>query len=123
MVTSAGGWPVSSDTFYPFGQEQNPTIDPNRYKFTGKERDTESGLDYFGARYYGRNMGRFMSWDDGEDQSPNFQLTPKAFAEKVWKGTCPVVEFVGMTFSASHKMLPLLGFRPVLRLCKRRHHQ
>ncbi len=32
-------------------------------KFTGKERDTESGLDYFGARYYGSNMGRFMSPD------------------------------------------------------------
>jgi RHS repeat-associated protein len=31
---------------------------------TGKERDTESGLDYFGARYYGSNMGRFMSPDD-----------------------------------------------------------
>jgi RHS repeat-associated protein len=30
---------------------------------TGKERDTESGLDYFGARYYGSNMGRFMSPD------------------------------------------------------------
>src|SRR5271156_6160790 len=28
---------------------------------TGKERDTESGLDYFGARYYGNSMGRFMS--------------------------------------------------------------
>jgi RHS repeat-associated protein len=33
------------------------------YKFTGKERDTESGLDYFGARYYGSNMGRMMSPD------------------------------------------------------------
>lgn len=30
---------------------------------TGKERDAESGLDYFGARYYGSNMGRFMSPD------------------------------------------------------------
>jgi RHS repeat-associated protein len=30
---------------------------------TGKERDTESGNDYFGARYYGSNMGRFMSPD------------------------------------------------------------
>jgi RHS repeat-associated protein len=33
------------------------------YKSTGKERDTESGLDYFGARYYGSSMGRFMSPD------------------------------------------------------------
>ena len=31
--------------------------------FTGKERDSETGLDYFGARYYGSNMGRFMSPD------------------------------------------------------------
>jgi RHS repeat-associated protein len=33
------------------------------YRFTGKERDAESGLDYFGARYYGSSMGRFMSPD------------------------------------------------------------
>ena len=33
------------------------------YKFTGKERDAESGLDYFPARYYGSNMGRWMSPD------------------------------------------------------------
>jgi RHS repeat-associated protein len=32
-------------------------------QFTGKERDAETGLDYFGARYYGSNMGRFMSVD------------------------------------------------------------
>lgn len=33
------------------------------HKFTGKERDAESGLDYFGARYYASTMGRFMSPD------------------------------------------------------------
>jgi RHS repeat-associated protein len=32
-------------------------------KFTAKERDNESGLDYFGARYYGSSMGRWMSPD------------------------------------------------------------
>jgi RHS repeat-associated protein len=31
--------------------------------FTGKERDSESGLDNFGARYYGSSMGRFTSGD------------------------------------------------------------
>jgi RHS repeat-associated protein len=30
---------------------------------TGKERDTESGNDYFEARYYGSSMGRFLSPD------------------------------------------------------------
>jgi RHS repeat-associated protein len=33
------------------------------HKVTGKERDAESGLDYFGARYYASGMGRFMSPD------------------------------------------------------------
>ncbi len=33
------------------------------YKFTGKERDTESGLDNFGARYNASTMGRFMTPD------------------------------------------------------------
>jgi RHS repeat-associated protein len=33
---------------------------PTAYKFTGKERDAESGLDEFGARYYASTMGRFM---------------------------------------------------------------
>jgi RHS repeat-associated protein len=36
---------------------------PLTYKFTGKERDSESGLDNFGARYDSSSMGRFMSAD------------------------------------------------------------
>jgi RHS repeat-associated protein len=35
-----------------------------RSRCTGKERDTESGLDDFGPRYYASTMGRFMSPDD-----------------------------------------------------------
>ena len=31
--------------------------------FTGKERDAETGLDYFGARYMSSAMGRFTSAD------------------------------------------------------------
>jgi RHS repeat-associated protein len=31
--------------------------------FTGKEGDSESGNDYFGARYYASSMGRFLSPD------------------------------------------------------------
>ncbi|HHU35551.1 MAG TPA: RHS repeat-associated core domain-containing protein, partial [Bacteroidetes bacterium] len=32
-------------------------------KFTGKERDAETGLDYFGARYFSSPQGRFTSPD------------------------------------------------------------
>jgi len=38
--------------------------------FTGKERDPESGDDYFGARYYGSNIGRFVSPDWSNEQEP-----------------------------------------------------
>lgn len=34
-----------------------------RHKFTGKERDGESELDYFGARYYSAAQGRFTGPD------------------------------------------------------------
>jgi RHS repeat-associated protein len=44
---------------------------------TGKERDTESGLDYFGARHYSSAIGRFMSPDWSVNPEPvpfaNFQ--------------------------------------------------
>jgi RHS repeat-associated protein len=32
-------------------------------RYTGKERDAESGNDYFSARYYSSAMGRFLSPD------------------------------------------------------------
>ena len=65
LLISEGGWPVSSDTSYPFGQEPSPPADNNHYKFTAKERDAESGDDYFGARYYASTMGRMLSPDAG----------------------------------------------------------
>ncbi len=49
---------------YPFGDGLNCTgTDAVEHHFTGKERDTESGLDYFGARYLNSNLGRFMTPD------------------------------------------------------------
>jgi RHS repeat-associated protein len=38
-------------------------LDSTRQKFTEKERDIETGLDYFGARYYSSVQGRFISVD------------------------------------------------------------
>ena len=46
-------------------------------RFTGKERDTESGLDYFGARYYASSMGRWMSPDYDDD---NDEIEPVPYA-------------------------------------------
>ena len=74
MVTDQSGAVVSRHDYYPFGGEIVATVngrdalgytpDPTmRQRFTGKERDDESGLDYFGARYYYGGMGRFVTPD------------------------------------------------------------
>jgi len=47
----------------PYGDSESCGSSPTEHLFTGKERDTESGNDYFGARYYASSMGRFMSPD------------------------------------------------------------
>jgi RHS repeat-associated protein len=51
--------------FYPFGVERTPIVNTcsQNYKFTSKERDSESGLDNFDARYNSSSLGRFMSPD------------------------------------------------------------
>jgi RHS repeat-associated protein len=53
--------------YYPYGGVQSDYCSgagvPQNYKFTGKERDSESGLDNFGARYNASTMGRFMTPD------------------------------------------------------------
>jgi RHS repeat-associated protein len=66
VQTDAAGIPEQVCQSLPFGDQLYCTgslSNPTEHHFTGKERDAESGLDYFGARYYGSNMGRFMSPD------------------------------------------------------------
>ena len=61
IVTNASGALLDDSDFYPFGGER-PLLSSsgNTYKFTGKERDSESGLDNFGARYNASTLGRWM---------------------------------------------------------------
>ena len=65
-VTEVGSSTVTRNDFFPFG-ERTPagTLDPavTQRLFTGKERDAETGLDYFGARYYASQSGRFRTVD------------------------------------------------------------
>jgi RHS repeat-associated protein len=51
-------------------------------RYTGKERDSESGNDYFDARYYASTMGRFMSpdWSAKAEPVPYAKLgNPQSF--------------------------------------------
>jgi RHS repeat-associated protein len=64
LITDVNGTPQEQSDYYPFGGEIPISgSDPNHYKFTGKERDSESGLDNFGARYDASSLGRFMTPD------------------------------------------------------------
>ena len=79
LVTDASGVVKKRYDYFPFGEDLQqglggrdntyaagaypgvPDIGP--VKFTGEERDAESGLDYFGARYFSGAQGRFTSPD------------------------------------------------------------
>jgi RHS repeat-associated protein len=71
VVTDSLGNIKSESDFYPWGGElQFVNNDSNHYKFTGKERDSETQLDYFGARFYSNGLGRFVSADWSATPAP-----------------------------------------------------
>ena len=63
-VTDASGT-VSYYDFTPFGEPWSVPSTPGTRQFTGRERDANTGLDYFGARYYASQAGRFTTVDPG----------------------------------------------------------
>jgi len=59
---------ISYEEYTPYGSTsyqavRNQTETPKRYRFTGKERDEESGLYYHGARYYIPWLARWIATD------------------------------------------------------------
>jgi RHS repeat-associated protein len=76
VITNSSGSVVSRHDYMPFGAELGAGVggrttamgfsnsgDNNRKKFTGYERDMETGLDFAEARYYSNAQGRFTSSD------------------------------------------------------------
>jgi len=61
-VTNATGGEVRRDDYQAFGEAGTPP-QGDSIRFTGKERDAETALDYFGARYYRNLTGRFTTVD------------------------------------------------------------
>ncbi len=62
--------------YYPYGEEiTGRSVNYGqlaKYKFTGKERDTETSYDYFGARYYDSQLGRWLQVDPLADKYPGW---------------------------------------------------
>lgn len=68
---------ISYEEYHAFGTSAYRTgrsqaeVSLKRYRYTGKERDEESGLYYYGARYYAAWLGRFTSVDPLKDKYPH----------------------------------------------------
>jgi RHS repeat-associated protein len=62
VVDDVGNW-VNREEYTPYGETSFGSFARKRYRFTGKERDEESGLNYHGARYYAPWLGKWISCD------------------------------------------------------------
>src|SRR3990167_8203840 len=98
VVLDENGNKISEESYYAFGEEK--TSGDSRFTYTGKEKD-DSGLYYYGARYYDADAGRFTQPDPisgslGNPQSlnkyvyvlnnPNKYVDPSGMANEVLEG-------------------------------------
>lgn len=75
LVADATGMWINSEEYFPYGETSLGSFARKRYRFTGKERDEESGLNYHGARYYAPAFVRWLSCDDvGVAVAPNLYI-------------------------------------------------
>lgn len=75
---------ISYEEYHPFGTSAYRSgrsaseVSLKRYRYVGKERDDETGLYYYGARYYAAWLCRFVSVDPLKDKFS--QLNPYNYA-------------------------------------------
>jgi len=63
IITNASGTKVNELYYYPYGKTRYALDSSLAHQFTGQELDDETGLYYYGARYYDPAIGRFVSAD------------------------------------------------------------
>jgi RHS repeat-associated protein len=65
-TTDQSGAELARHDYAAFGEDlgPGPAMGPERQRFTGKERDSETFFDYYGARYYRNVIGRFTTADN-----------------------------------------------------------
>ena len=73
-ITDVNGSAVQHLQYLPFGEDfvsQSSTAFDARYKFSGKEKDSETGYSYFGARYYDSDLSVWLSVDPLASKYPS----------------------------------------------------
>ncbi|MFZ3255446.1 MAG: RHS repeat-associated core domain-containing protein, partial [Syntrophales bacterium] len=88
IVTNASGTKVEELYYYPYGATRVNTGSVNvKHKYTGQEEDAETGLYYYGARYYDPTIGRFISADTIV-QAPGYPQTLNRYS---YAGNNPII--------------------------------
>ncbi len=106
MVIDENGDISSARDYYAYGDKLREYIVGNeeKYKFTGKERDSETGFDYFGARYYDNDIGRWTSVDPLADRAPGWSPYNYTFNNPLKytdpDGNWPINSFANREFSS-----------------------
>lgn len=91
---------ISYEEYYPYGSTSLQTganqaeVSLKRYRYTGKERDTETGFTYHGARYYAPWLGRWTSPDpagliDGTNPYVYTRNNPAGMADVTGRQSTP----------------------------------
>src|SRR5438128_9756088 len=100
-MTDSFGNVVGRIMYQPFGETASTDLDPNSHlvsigrdaatmKFNGREFDEETGLSYFGARYYDSGFGRFLTADS---EIPGDGMRTQGFNRYAYVFNNPVVLF------------------------------
>ena len=86
-VLNPAGQLLNREEYTPYGETSYGSYTKKRYRFTGQERDEESGLTYHGARYYAPWLARWTSSDpaghvDGLSLYPYSRSNPMVFTDR-----------------------------------------
>ncbi|MBF2009493.1 MAG: VCBS repeat-containing protein [Chlorogloeopsis fritschii C42_A2020_084] len=123
VIDDSGGL-VNREEYTPYGETSFGSFARKRYRFTGKERDEESGLNYHGARYYAPWLVRWTSCDPaGPVDGPNlyaYTRNPLSFTDP--QGTDPQCKTTTSTDFAvpaeASKLPPGISSEGSITICK-----
>ncbi len=77
VSTNTTGSAYSPNFYYPYGEDWISGSDGLHYKFTDQEKDSETGIYYYKARYYDPQLGRFTSPDPMTQAAFDQPTTPR----------------------------------------------